>query len=200
MRALSILLASLATPLPVMAQTVFKCTEPSGTTVYSERPCATDPAKVQTIDTSESLKTGSGGSIAEQAEFAQLNQLRRDCDVRARELRERYAAQYRRIAKAIASIEKQSAGMDYRLAGTPRQSQLRTEIAALASERDEIKASETLELQTSRQQCELEIEAELARQATAQEERAEAKRLADKAAADQAAEKKRLEEIAAKNK
>ena len=40
---------------------VYKCTNPDGSVVYAEKPCSTDPNKVQTIDTSPALRTGSGG-------------------------------------------------------------------------------------------------------------------------------------------
>jgi hypothetical protein len=47
--------------------TVFKCTGADGSVVFSEAPCSADPNKVQEIDTSRSLLTGSGGNQAELA-------------------------------------------------------------------------------------------------------------------------------------
>lgn len=200
MRALQILVLVLAMPATLAAQTVFKCTEANGTTVYSDKACSADPTKVQTVDTTESLKTGSGGSIAEQAEFATMNGIRRNCDARARSATERYAEQYRRIAKEIASLERSSATMDYRLAGTSRQTDLRTQITALGAEREQLKLAEAQELPTLQSQCAKEVEAEETRQAAAREERAATARAAAQAAADEAAEKKRQADIEAKLK
>lgn len=42
---------------------VYKCTGADGTIIFSESPCSTDPKKVQEVDTSGALKTGSGGHL-----------------------------------------------------------------------------------------------------------------------------------------
>ena len=47
--------------------TVFKCTGADGSVVFSEAPCSADPNKVQEVDTSRSLLTGSGGNQADLA-------------------------------------------------------------------------------------------------------------------------------------
>jgi len=41
----------------------YKCMGADGTVIFSESPCSTDPKKVQEIDTSSALKTGSGGHL-----------------------------------------------------------------------------------------------------------------------------------------
>jgi hypothetical protein len=40
---------------------VYKCAGTDGSVIFSQNPCSTDPKKVQEIDTSGALKTGSGG-------------------------------------------------------------------------------------------------------------------------------------------
>src|SRR5215831_12638244 len=70
------ILAAIAGSMPALAQTdsepapgpapknnaiVYKCTNADGSVVYSGDPCSNDPKKVQTIDTSSALRTGSGG-------------------------------------------------------------------------------------------------------------------------------------------
>src|SRR6185369_2204729 len=42
---------------------VYKCAGADGSVVFSQNPCSTDPKKVQEIDTSGALKTGSGGHL-----------------------------------------------------------------------------------------------------------------------------------------
>ncbi len=42
---------------------VYKCAGADGSVVFSEKPCSNDPKKVQEIDTSGALKTGSGGHL-----------------------------------------------------------------------------------------------------------------------------------------
>jgi len=48
-------------PPPRNRAIAYKCVGADGTVIFSERPCSTDPKKVQEIDTSAALKTGSGG-------------------------------------------------------------------------------------------------------------------------------------------
>jgi len=42
---------------------VYKCAGKDGSVIFSENPCSNDPKKVQEIDTSSALKTGSGGHL-----------------------------------------------------------------------------------------------------------------------------------------
>jgi hypothetical protein len=41
--------------------TVYKCKNADGSVVYSHDPCSSDPNKMETLDTSGALRTGSGG-------------------------------------------------------------------------------------------------------------------------------------------
>lgn len=50
-----------AQPAPRNRAIVYKCTGADGSVIFSESPCSTDPKKVQEIDTSGALRTGSGG-------------------------------------------------------------------------------------------------------------------------------------------
>lgn len=45
-------------PADALGQSVYKCVDDRGTTVFSERPCADDPAKMESVDTARALKTG----------------------------------------------------------------------------------------------------------------------------------------------
>jgi hypothetical protein len=40
---------------------VYKCTNADGSVIYAQEPCSSDPKKMQTLDTSGALRTGSGG-------------------------------------------------------------------------------------------------------------------------------------------
>jgi hypothetical protein len=59
----------------------YKCVNADGSVVYSESPCSADPKKVQTIDTSNALRAGSGGHIDEIAEGVATS----DCRTKAYE-------------------------------------------------------------------------------------------------------------------
>ena len=48
-------------PRPRNNAIAYKCTNADGSVIYSQEPCSGDPKKVQTIDTSGALRTGSGG-------------------------------------------------------------------------------------------------------------------------------------------
>src|SRR5690348_5235344 len=66
----TILAAAMLACVPALAQTdapstprnttVFKCTGADGSVIFSESPCSPDPSKVQEVDTSRALLTGSG--------------------------------------------------------------------------------------------------------------------------------------------
>jgi hypothetical protein len=49
-------------PVPRNNAIVYKCTDAAGNVAYSQNPCSSDPKKMQTIDTSPALRTGSGGN------------------------------------------------------------------------------------------------------------------------------------------
>src|SRR5512135_2862740 len=50
-------------PPPRNRAIVYKCTGADGTVIFSETPCSSDPKKVQEVDTSGALRTGSGGHL-----------------------------------------------------------------------------------------------------------------------------------------
>lgn len=197
MRTLSILMLALALPCALPAQTVYKCTNANGVVEFADKPCADDPAKVETVDTSRAQLTGSGGSLAEQAEFTRMNEIKRNCDTRAAAMADRYRQQYTRISRSIADLEKRIAGTPYRLRGSAQQGEWRTEITALAKEREELRRSEPLERSTLESQCEQEVLAEETAQAAAREERAKAQREVERLAAEKAYEEKKRAEVKA---
>ncbi|MCB1934147.1 MAG: DUF4124 domain-containing protein [Candidatus Accumulibacter sp.] len=170
-----IVLALLLATTPATAQKVYKCTAANGTTEFSQRPCSDDPDKVQTVDTSRSLKTGSGGSVADQSDFASMNEVRRRCQVRLDNISSRYAGQRRRIADEIAALESRVARTNNNLAGATLESGLRQQIAGLAAERGSLSTAESQEMQAAREQCAAEELAEqerIDRDKAAREEKA----------------------------
>jgi hypothetical protein len=70
------------TPPPARNRAVvYKCMGADGTVIFSEAPCSADPKKVQEVDTSAALRTGSGGHLREIAAGVADS----DCRGRARE-------------------------------------------------------------------------------------------------------------------
>lgn len=65
MLACNLALAQADEPAPRRNTTVYKCTGADGSVVYADAPCSADPHKVQEIDTSSALRTGSGGHQGE---------------------------------------------------------------------------------------------------------------------------------------
>ncbi len=116
----------------VFASQVYKCKDANGTVVFSQRPCADDPARVETVDTSRSLKTGTGGSVEEQSEFAAMNEIRRKCAARLDGISGRYAAQRASIARQIAALEASIERTNNNLAGATAESGLRQQIGSLS--------------------------------------------------------------------
>lgn len=161
---LSVLLLS---PALACAQTVYKCTDARGTVVFSQRPCAEDPEKVQTVDTSRAMRTGSGGSVAEEGEFAQLNEVRRRCQGRSGAIADRYALEYARIGREIESLEAQI----QRSNSSTWESGLRQQISGLIGERATLKTAEVNEQADNRERCREEEKTEIERQAAARQQR-----------------------------
>ncbi len=195
-----LLLCPLAAPALLAAQTVYKCVDASGTIVYSEQPCSTDPEKIETLITTGADTAGSRDALAEQSEFVRMNDVRRRCDARINAIENDYAAQYRRIADQIARVEEQIRGVDYRVRGSTYDTDLRRRIPALEQERVKLEAAQSDESAVARERCQVEIEAEEKRQAEAGTQRAEAKRAAEEAAAEKAAAEKAAAERAAADK
>lgn len=167
----SVLLLAALLSGPAFGQKVYKCTDERGTTVFSQRPCSADPSKVSTVDTSSALKTGTGGSVAEQGEFAAMNEVDRRCRVRLDNIAGTYAGRRQRIANDIAALEAQAANANNNLAGATFESGLRQQIAGLAAERGALASAEAQEMQAAREQCRIEREAEQARIDDARAER-----------------------------
>ena len=59
---------------------VYKCTAADGSMTFSDQPCSADAKKVQQVDTSGALRTGSGGHVGEIADSVADS----DCHDRAR--------------------------------------------------------------------------------------------------------------------
>jgi hypothetical protein len=192
-----LLLCPLVGPAVLVAQTVYKCVDASGTIVYSQQPCSTDADKIETINTTSAETPGSRDALAEQSEFVRMNGVRRRCDARINGINNDYAAQYRRIADEIARLEEQIRGVDYRVRGSTYDTDLRRRVPVLEQERAKLEAAESDELSVARERCQVEIEAEEKRQAEARDQRAEAKRAAEEAAAEKAAAEKAAAERAA---
>lgn len=60
---------------------VYKCAGADGTVIFSDAPCSSDPKKVQEVDTSGALRTGSGGHLRDIAAGVADT----DCRARARQ-------------------------------------------------------------------------------------------------------------------
>jgi len=148
------------------AQTVYKCTDERGTVVFSQRPCAQDPNSVQTVDVSRSMKTGSGGSVAEQGEFAKMNEVRRRCEARTKAVTQRYAESFDRLAAEITVLEARMSAASDTAADATREAAVRQQISGLVAERGTLKSAEVQEQADNRKQCRDEERDEADRQAT----------------------------------
>lgn len=96
----------------------YKCVNADGSVTYSQDPCSSDPKKVQTVDTSRALRTGSGGSQAEIADSVA------DSDCRAKAFStthgesdriaesNRHIAEYRQQRQALESQASYYGGVD----------------------------------------------------------------------------------------
>lgn len=158
MRSIFLLVLLLATS--VNAQSVYKCTDANGTTIFSQRPCSADPAKVQSVDVSRSLKSGTGGAVAEQGEFSAMNEARRRCAVRESDIGARYRAQNARLSRQIAGLEYRMSFASNNLAGATMESGIRQQITGLITARSALVGAEAQELQAAREQCDSQIASE----------------------------------------
>jgi hypothetical protein len=83
------------------APTVYKCTDASGSVVFSDAPCPST-SKAQKVDTSAALRTGSGGSSGEIAAKVADS----DCRGRAQQSSNANAAQIAESNQHIADYQK----------------------------------------------------------------------------------------------
>jgi hypothetical protein len=90
--------------------TVYKCMNADGSVVFADTPCSQDPKKVETLDTSPALRTGSGGH---QGDFASDST---DDDCRAQAFRSTHAndTQIASSSQHVAEYEKQQADLSAR--------------------------------------------------------------------------------------
>ena len=118
-----LMLGALAVGGPALAQTdeapaaparsnttVYKCMNADGSVVFADTPCSQDPKKVETLDTSPALRTGSGGH---QSDFASDSA---DDDCRAQAFRSTHVndAQIASSSQHVAEYEKQQADLSAR--------------------------------------------------------------------------------------
>ena len=152
-----LMLAAIAVAAPAAAQTdapaadaarpattvAYKCTNADGSVIYSEQPCSQDPKKVQTIDTSSALRTGSGGYQDEIASSVADN----DCREQAYKSAHAGEAQVAESNRHIADYEQRRQALQTQAAAyttdnnataaAPDNSQAIAEIdAAIAKERE----------------------------------------------------------------
>lgn len=65
LRMSAVLLILMLSSSLALAQQVYKCKDARGNPVFAQSPCSADPAAVEVVDTSRSLKTGSSGPLDE---------------------------------------------------------------------------------------------------------------------------------------
>lgn len=174
------------------AQSVYKCKDASGTTIFSQRPCSSDPAQVQSVDVSRSLKSGTGGAVAEQGEFSAMNEVQRRCTVREADIAERYRARNAQMSQQIAGLERRLNDAANNLAGATMESGIRQQIAGLITARSSLIGAEAQEMQSAREQCDSQTASEEKRIDSERKARERAERKAAAVARD-AAEAKAAE-------
>jgi hypothetical protein len=95
-------------PAPRSNTVVYKCMNADGSVVFADTPCAKDPKKMQTLDTSAALRTGSGGHQGEIA--AGVN----DSDCRDRAYRSTHSDESQLVEsnRHIADYQQRRAALD----------------------------------------------------------------------------------------
>lgn len=156
----SLLICLLFVASPAIGQTVFKCTDAKGATVYSQKPCSADPKAVQevrvrthqpTVDPQSQRYLEEMNTVAEKAEIPRAESY---CLQAAND--RIYPGMRRRVAQIdrdIAQLEYKLSLANNNLAGATYATGIRQQIATLQGNRTtEFSNAETL-MGNARTQC-----------------------------------------------
>jgi hypothetical protein len=163
------LLAAAGLASSAAAGPIYRCTGPTGATVFSQTPCGKDAATIA----SNGSTTGSNANDAVNDKAA-LTEIDARCDAGSHKIVESYRTKFADANASIADLHRQLMvqGED----GVEKDPAVQKKIEALEARKTDLLGSQDRELSTLRNQCQVERTAEMKRQADRDASRAMVKR------------------------
>jgi hypothetical protein len=157
-------------PSLVSAAPIYRCSGPTGATVFSQVPCGKDSAEVG----SGAKKTAVPAIADPAADKAVLAEINGRCDAQSHKILDDYGARFAEANASIADLHKRLvvSGAD----GAEKDPAVQKNIAAVEAHKTDLLGAQDRELAALREQCLIERNAELKRQADRDAARAVAKR------------------------
>jgi hypothetical protein len=157
-------------PSLASAASIYRCTGPTGATVFSQVPCGKDSAEVG-AGAKKAATPMAADPVADKAALADISGR---CDAQSHKILDNYGSRFAEENASIADLHKRSivSGAD----GAEKDPAVQKEIATVEARKTELLGAQDRELATLREQCQVERNAELKRQADREAARAVAKR------------------------
>ena len=168
---LLVLFTAIGVPSLASAAPIYRCTGPTGATVFSQVPCGKDSAEV---GGSSSAKTAAPVAADPASDKAALAEIDGRCKAQSDKILDDYSARFAEENASIADLHKRLVvpGAD----GAEKDPAVQKQIAAVEARKTELLGAQDRELATLRNQCQVERNAEVKRQADRDAARAVVKR------------------------
>ena len=157
---LLVLLAVIGLPSLVSAATIYRCAGEGGGTVFSQVPCGKDAAEVAGRGSKKTANSPAFDAIGDKAALAGIDSR---CDEQSHKILDDYSARFAEANAAIADLHKKLMvpGSD----GAEKDPAAHKQIVAVEAHKTELLGSQDRELSVLRNQCQVERNAELQREA-----------------------------------
>jgi hypothetical protein len=167
---LLVLLAAACAPSLAGAASIYRCTGPTGATVFSQVPCGKDSAEVGG-SSSKAAPTVAADPAGDKAALAEIDSR---CKVQSTKILDDYRTRFAEANASIVDLHKRLMvpGAD----GAQKDPAVQKEIVAVEAHKTELLGSQDREATALRNQCQAERNAEQKRQADRDAARAVAKR------------------------
>ena len=168
---LLVLLTAACAPTLAGAASIYRCTGPTGATVFSQVPCGKDSAEVGGSSSSKAAPTIAADPASDKAALAEIDSR---CKERSTKILDDYRTRFAEANASIVDLHKRLMvpGAD----GTQKDPAVQKEIVAVEGRKTELLGSQDREMAAMRNQCQAERNAEQKRQADRDAARAVVKR------------------------
>jgi len=155
-----VLLAAVGVPSLVSAATIYRCAGAGGATVFSQVPCGKDASEVAGSGSKKAANSPAFDAIGDKAALAGIDTR---CDAQSHKILDDYGARFAEANAQIADLHKNLmvSGAD----GAQKDPAVQKKIVAVEAHKTELLGSQDREISVLRNQCQVERNAELQREA-----------------------------------
>ena len=157
---LLVLLAAVGVPSLVSAATIYRCAGAGGATVFSQVPCGKDASEVAGSGSKKAANSPAFDAIGDKAALAGIDTR---CDAQSHKILDDYGARFAEANAQIADLHKNLmvSGAD----GAQKDPAVQKKIVAVEAHKTELLGSQDREISVLRNQCQVQRNAELQREA-----------------------------------